>query len=85
MYNEEETERYPEQQVVINEGVLLVNQALMEMNRETLYFGPRLATSIHYGNKGKYTHKYKKFYPDGLHPTGDTTLEWAALYVKCLK
>ena len=85
MYNGEEVEKYPMQQKAINQGVLLINQALMEMNRETLYFGPRLATSIHCPNRRKYTHKYMKLYPDGLHPTEDTTYEWAALYVKCLK
>ena len=77
------TGQFSAQQNVLNEGVVLVNRVIVNMNEESGLVGPWLQNTIHALHKGRRIHKYLRF-RDGLHPDAVTMTLWSRLIVKSI-
>ena len=77
------TGQFSAQQNVLNEGVVLVNRVIVNMNEESGLVGPWLQNTIHALHKGRRIHKYLRF-RDGLHPDAATMTLWSRLIVKSI-
>ena len=73
--------QYPDEQSVVNEGVILVNQAITMMNQDNGVVAPWTQDTVHNLVNGRRVHRYNKLY-DGLHPSNELMTQWAKLIVK---
>ena len=68
-------------QEIINEGAVMLNQVVTEMNRDAQLTAPWIMDTVHSLTNGRRIHKYNRFY-DGLHPNDCTQKLWAKRIAK---
>ena len=75
---------FPNEQIVIDEGIPLLNHSINILNHETMVKSPYIMSTIHVIRKHKRSTKYGLL-PDGIHPSEDLELLWVQLILKSLE